>query len=519
MFDSSRLRATAVAVVSLSLAQLACGAAGEGAPTGTNPPSNTPTTGTLVVLLQPLGNGRDADGFTATIDGASARTLASDATAVTYASLSPGDHTVRIAGIAPQCSTSTDNVTHTTKAGATDTVTVAMTCLGGIAYLEFIDDTRTDIVYLTEDGRTIQLTNEPGLRFIESWSPDGTRLLYSQFESDHFHLHSVRADGTDPKTLTSGSGNESAPQWSPDGMHIAYQQGDPTGIYIAISDADGTNVHPLAGTSPFDLDPTWSADGSRLYFGCDRFDRRHDLCTAALDGSDLRAIQFPSLDPVVTPCTPFCKSIMSHFAAAPGDGRISFEVLGGGELQRVWVAALDGTSAIPLSGTTTSFAGRWSPSGDRMLLNITDDNNRFALATVKPDGSSYLQITSYDDAMTSGDWSPDGKVIVYANESTGQIGVMNADGSGRRLITAGQFRTAAPTWNPKARAVGTLSGDLIRTSASRMKQFSMLSPLRREMLRSRFRANPPPATLQTRQSSGYAMESSSFVSTTIAAPR
>src|SRR3954454_17034433 len=216
MFDSTRLRATTVAIMALSLVQLGCGGAGE-TPSVTNPPSNSATSGKLVVRVQPQGNGRDADGFSATLDGASARTLADDPTSVKYDNLSPGDHTVRIAGVAPHCSASADSITHTVKAGATDTVTVGVACLGGFAYLQAIDTTRYDIAYLTEDGRTIQLTNGPDLKLIESWSPDGTRLLYSQYENGHFHLHSVRADGTDTKTITSGSGNEYSPQWSPDG--------------------------------------------------------------------------------------------------------------------------------------------------------------------------------------------------------------------------------------------------------------------------------------------------------------
>ena len=492
MFDSTRLRTTAVAIVSLSLGQLACGgAAGDSTPGVTNPPPKTPTTGTLVVVLQPRGNGRDADGFSATLDATPARALTYDATAVTYDSLSPGDHTVRIAGIAPQCSASADSITHTTKAGATDTVIVGMTCLGGFAYIQDVDSNTTDLAYLTEDGRTIQLTSGPDLKFIESWSPDGTRLLYSQLENGRAHLHSVRADGTDPRTLTSGSGNEYRPQWSPDGMHIAYMKGDSTGIYIAISDPDGANVHPLTGTSPLDFDVTWSSDGSRLYFGCDRFGRSHDLCTAALDGSDLRAIRYAALEPIVTPCSPGCAGTLMYFTASPDGSRIAFELLtsgGGVPSYRVWAASLDGSSAIPLSGNTLSFAGRWSPSGDRMLLNISDGAGGYALATVNRDGSSYRQITSSDDAISAGDWSPDGTVIAYVDR-TRQIGAMNTDGTNRRVITSGPPK-GLPTWNPKAPAVGSLSSDRARTSSPRLEQLPILPRLRPEILRRRLHPRP-----------------------------
>jgi Tol biopolymer transport system component len=484
MSEPTRRCSIVLAIVSLSLAQLGCGAAGESTPSVTNPPSNTATSGKLVVLVQPRGNGRDADGFNAALDGTPARTVADDPTTVTYDSLSPGDHTVRIAGIAPHCSASADSITHTTKAGATDTVTVGVACLGGFAYLQVIDTARYDIAYLTEDGRTIQLTNGPDLKFIDSWSPDGTRLLYTQFENGHFHLHTVRADGTDPKTITSGTGYEYGAQWSPDGTHIAYEQTG-SGAYIAISDADGANAHPLVGTSSAtEYDPTWSIDGSRLYFACDRFQRAYDLCTAALDGSDLRAIQFASVDSILTSCTPVCSATMMHFATAPGGSRIAFEVLSANAPQRIWSASLDGTSAVPLSGNTISFAGKWSPSGDRLLLNVTDGTDRFALATVKADGSSYRQITGYDDFIQQGDWSPDGTTIAYVDVKVGQIGVMNADGTDRQLITRGMLNVL-PVWNPKTRVPGPLSSDRARTSSPRLEQLPVLPRLRPEVLRRR----------------------------------
>ena len=472
MFEPTCRWSIALAIVSLSLAQLGCAAAGDSTPSVTNPPSNTATSGKLVVLVQPRGNGRDADGFSATLDGTSARTVADDPTTVTYDSLSPGDHTVRIAGVAPHCSASADSITHTTKAGATDTVTVDVACLGGFVYLQVIDTTRYDIAYLTEDGRTIQLTNGPDLKLIDSWSPDGTRLLYSQYENGHFHLHSVRADGTDTKSITSGSGNEYSPQWSPDGTHIAYQQTG-SGGYIAIADADGANAHPLVDSTTFGFDVTWSTDGSRLYFGCGGFGRSYDLCTAAQDGSDFRAIRSAPIDSVETPCAPLCKTLLMHFAIAPGGNRIAFEVLDagtGGELQRVWTAALDGTSAIPLSASTPSFGGQWSPSGDRMLLTVAQGPDQFALATVNADGSSYRQITAFADSIQQGAWSPDGKTIAYVDISKGQIGLMNTDGSGRQLITRGMTFEFFPVWNPKARAPASVSSDRARTSQPRLAQ-------------------------------------------------
>jgi Tol biopolymer transport system component len=228
-----------------------------------------------------------------------------------------------------------------------------------------------------------------------------------------------------------------------------------------------------------------------LYFGCDRFGRAYELCTAALDGSDLRAIRSASLDSLETPCAPLCKTLVMHFAIAPGGNKIAFEVLDagtGGEPQRVWTASLDGTSAVPLSGSTTSFGGEWSPSGDRMLLSIAQGPDQFALATVKADGSSYRQITTYADSIQQGAWSPDGKTIAYVDIRKGQIGLMNADGSGRQLITRGMTFDFFPVWNPKARSPGALAS--ARAPSSRVEQLTVLPRLRPEVLRRSLHPRP-----------------------------
>jgi Tol biopolymer transport system component len=488
MFDSTRLRATTVAILALSLVQLACGGGdGHGV---TNPPGST--TGTLVVQLQPLGNGRDADGFNVALDGKAARTLTYDAS-LSYESLTPGNHTLRISGLAPQCSAPTDSITHTVKAGVTDTVPVAMTCLGGFSYEETTDANTTDIVYLTEDGRTIPLTSGPGLKLIDDWSPDGTRLAYSVYDNLRFHLYSVRADGTDTKTLTSGPNDEYSPHFSPDGTHIAYQQSGGAYVHIAIADADGGNAHALVDTSASSFDAGWSTDGARLYFVCGHFGRLYDLCTAALDGSDFRAIRYAAVEPLLTPCSPICAGTLDHVEVSADGKTLGFEYASntvGAPSQRMWAAALDGTSALSLSGNTISFAGRWSPSGDRMLVHTSDGADHFALATVKSDGSSYRQIVTAADSIDSGAWSTDGMVIAYTDFKAMQIGAMNADGSNRHLLTAGSPAKYYPIWNPKARAVGALSADRVHTSSPHVEQLPELPRLRPEILRRSLHSRP-----------------------------
>ena len=103
------------------------------------------------------------------------------------------------------------------------------------------------------------------------------------------------------------------------------------------------------------------------------------------------------------------------------------------------------------------------------VLSIAQGADQFALATVEADGSSYRQITTFADSIQQGAWSPDGKTIAYVDISKGRIGLMNADGSGRELITRGMTFDFLPVWNPKARSPGAVSSDRARTSSPRLE--------------------------------------------------
>src|SRR5205814_1548046 len=122
------------------------------------------------------------------------------------------------------------------------------------------------------------------------------------------------------------------------------------------------------------------------------------------------------------------------------------------------------------------------------LLGLADGTDRYALATVNADGSGYRQITGFDAYLQQGAWSPDGKSIAYVDLRAGQIGVMNADGTNRQLITHGMTFSFMPVWNPKARGIGTLSA--VRAPSVQVEQLSKLPRLRPEVLLRRFDPRP-----------------------------
>ena len=155
------------------------------------------------------------------------------------------------------------------------------------------------------------------------------------------------------------------------------------------------------------------------------------------------------------------------FMTSPDGRMILFEILPQNGPQAVWSGTLDGTSAVSLSGSVPSFAGAWSHSGALALLNVADNKGGYALATVKPDGTQYRQITNFADRDESAQLSPDEALVAFDGFESGtqQLWVMNADGNGRRRITSGPVQSFYPVFNPKARATGQLiGGEPARTS-------------------------------------------------------
>ncbi len=105
-----------------------------------------------------------------------------------------------------------------------------------------------------------------------AWSPDGTRLAFTQLQPDGtWQIATMAADGTDVRVLTTGDGAGEA-AWSPDSTWIAYSRQttpatDPNFRTILWRmDADGSNPRPLGDQAAFDIEPRISPDGAQVLF-------------------------------------------------------------------------------------------------------------------------------------------------------------------------------------------------------------------------------------------------------------
>jgi Tol biopolymer transport system component len=114
-----------------------------------------------------------------------------------------------------------------------------------IAFISEREDTRGDVFVMNADGTGLtQLTAGPAFDIRPEWSPDGMTVAFLSYRDDAWNVYRMNPDGTGLSRL-SDTGIPDSPNsfaWSPDGTKIAYTQGGS----ILVMNADGTDVRKVA---------------------------------------------------------------------------------------------------------------------------------------------------------------------------------------------------------------------------------------------------------------------------------
>ena len=127
---------------------------------------------------------------------------------------------------------------------------------------------RGELFVMRSDGSNVrQLTRSDGQEGSPSWSPDGSRIVFTRAvpNGNRSAVYTIRADGTGLRRLRAPTAQYTGPAWSPDGRSIAVGR---DGDLITVS-PDGSNPRRIPGVArrgQFVSSPAWSPRGERISF-------------------------------------------------------------------------------------------------------------------------------------------------------------------------------------------------------------------------------------------------------------
>ena len=273
-------------------------------------------------------------------------------------------------------------------------------------------------------------------------------------------LVSVDATGLHRETVFA-DGAASSPAFAPDGRTLAFADaGD-----LWLSRPDGSGSHTIRLRLRDAHSPIWLPGGRRLSFAsffpdpdsaCGEECVGESLITRFYSvGRDGRKLRRAGINPDRT----------GETRALPSpNGRFSAYELEPANCSRIAIRRRrPGARARLLRDGCRFSAVDWSPTSRSLLIALGEESRvplcacpgETDLYTVRRDGTRLRRITTFGGYMSSPQWSPDGRWIVFGRDSNNVTGerrsgvwIVRATGGRPRLIVAG---ADSPAWRPLPR--------------------------------------------------------------------
>lgn len=277
---------------------------------------------------------------------------------------------------------------------------------------------QNDLVVFSADGSTeYALTDNTLHEGRASWSPDGTRVVFSALVGGLDDLFVVDVDGKGLTNLTNSPKiGERTPSWSPDGRRIIYSAGSYTTrrregspiitrsvetSNIFVMNADGTNVKQITHGSDRNFHPVYSRDGSRIAFVSTRPPGWSEIFVMNFNGSNQQPV-------TKSPVGAYCDDP----SWSPSGLQIAYTRYEAGS-SNIYVSNVDSSRAFRITDSPVlEESPAWSPSGAWIAYSAQFDSIQ-QIYCVQPNGANNIRITT--DGTTryfNPNWSPDERFLV-----------------------------------------------------------------------------------------------------------
>jgi Tol biopolymer transport system component len=294
----------------------------------------------------------------------------------------------------------------------------------------------------TADGKSVIYEKvsfkpvRPVLKPLFSWDPEYDYLhtdVYPLMSRDGWIVYTAKQTGNSSIWVMRPDGSEKRKVFESSGRGL-----DETKVRMGLAGA---------------FQPGWSPDGEWIAFGLGYWFAERNTMTAALwrvrrDGSGAEQLTDGTLH--------------SGFPSYSADGKELVYRVWSEKEKGLRILNLETRQIRVLTEGIDNLPG-WSPDGKRIVFTRRREDGNYDVYTIRPDGSDLFRATDHESSDGHAVWSADGRIMWSGSQhgfrdeaalyeqtfqQYGQIYVMNADGSNKRLLTDSKWEDSMPLYLP-----------------------------------------------------------------------